>query len=195
MIKTILFDADGMLIITEMFSVQYCKEFDVPYEEILPFFENELGPCLIGQADLKEKVSPYLEKWKWNKSVEEFLEYWFESENHVDYRIIETIKELQEKGIRCCLVTNQEKYRTRFMREKMGFSKIFDKVFTSAEIGFKKPNLDFFKHIMEELGDLKEEVVFWDDKEKNVRAAEEFGFKAFVYKDFEGFKEETDQIG
>jgi len=195
MIKVILFDADGMLVITEMFSVQYCRESNVPYEEILLFFKNEFSPCLIGQADLKEKVSPYLEKWGWNKSVEEFLEYWFESENHIDHRVVKVIKELREKGIKCCLLTNQEKYKIEFMRERMNFAEIFDRVFSSAEAGAKKPSPEIFEYVTRELGDVKkEEIMLWDDKEKNVRGAEEFGFKASIYKDFESFKKEIDKI-
>jgi len=38
-------------------------------------FKNEFQPCLVGEADLKEQINPYLEKWGWKKSVDDFLEH------------------------------------------------------------------------------------------------------------------------
>ncbi|MFH2021790.1 MAG: hypothetical protein ABIJ33_00705, partial [Patescibacteria group bacterium] len=68
MTKAIIFDTDGMVVITNMFSVKFCEEYQVSYEVVLPFFKNEFQPCLIGEADLKEQIKPYLEKWGWKKS-------------------------------------------------------------------------------------------------------------------------------
>jgi putative hydrolase of the HAD superfamily len=191
MIKAILFDADGMVIITQMFSVQFCQEFKINYGKILPFFEDEFQPCLVGKADLKKKIKPWLKKWNWQKSVDEFLEYWFKAEHHFDERVVELIKKLREAGIKCHLTTNQEKYRTEYMRQQMGFGEIFDTVFSSAEIGFKKPQKEYFAHVLKKIGLRKSEIQFWDDKEKNVEAAAAFGFDARIYKNFEEFEKEA----
>jgi len=188
MIKAIIFDADGMVVITEMFSVKYCEEYKVPYETILPFFKNEFQPCLVGQADLKEQIKPYLEKWGWTKSVDDFLNYWFKAEHHVDQRVIETISKLRKSEIRCYLATNQELYRTQYLRNQMGFDTVFDKVFSSAEIGYKKPQHEYFEVIVEDLGLSRDEVQFWDDQEKNVQLATEFGFDARLYTRFDEFE-------
>ena len=119
MIKIFLFDADGVVIIpSERFSDRFSREFNVDYEEkIPPFFENDFEPCLTGRADLKEIIKPYLKRWGWKKSVDELLEYWFENENHIDERVIEVIKKLRAIGIKCYLATNQEKYRTQYLRK------------------------------------------------------------------------------
>lgn len=191
MIKAILFDADGMTIIGEMFSIQYCREFNLPYEKMLFFFKNDFQPCLIGKADLKEQIKPYLKKWKWDQSVDEFLEYWFKAEDKVDQRIIEIIRKLHQKGIKCYLTTNQEKYRTQYLRRQMGFDEIFDQVFSSAEIGFKKPQPEYFAHVLREINLNKNEVQFWDDKEENVQTARDFGFDARLYGSFEEFEKKT----
>ncbi len=198
MIKVFLFDADGVVTVSpEKFSDRFSREFNVDYEEkILPFFENDFAPCLIGQADLKEIIKPYLGKWGWQKSVEELLKYWFGSENHVDERVVGAIKKLRAIGVKCYLVTNQEKYRTQYLREQMGFSELFDRVFCSAEIGFKKSDPRFFKHVMVEIGNVeKDAVLLLDDKEKNVESAKEFGFQARVYHDFSDLEEEMSKLG
>lgn len=67
--KHLLFDLDGVVNLTEVFSQQYCREFNVPYEKNLPFFQNDFKPCLVGQADLKKVVKPWLVKWGWQKML------------------------------------------------------------------------------------------------------------------------------
>ena len=74
----------------------------------------------------------------------------------------------------------------------MNFSSIFDGVFSSAEIGFRKPNYEFYQYIYNMLKKQikylkKEEIVMWDDREKNIIAARKFGFKAEVYTKFSEF--------
>lgn len=193
-IKAIIFDTDGMVVTADMFSVKYCAEYNVPYEDILPFFKNEFQPCLIGKADLKEKIKPYLIKWGWKNTVEDFLSYWFDAEHKIDQRVVEIIYKLKQSGMKCYLATNQEKYRTEYLRIQMKFNSIFDQVFSSAEIGYRKPQPEFFYKVMTEIGLRKEEVQFWDDTEKNILGAKEFGLDAKLYQSFEEFQTEMTKL-
>ena len=56
----------------------------------------------------------------------------------------------------------------------------YDYLFFSYEYGLRKPNKEFFKRIQEELPFEKENILFLDDKEKNVEAAKEFGWNSYV---------------
>lgn len=194
MIKALIFDTDGMVVVTDMFSVQYHKDYGVPNDILLPFFKNEFQLCMVGKADLKEEIKEYLPKWGWDKSVDEFLKYWFETENNVDERVVEVIKKLKNSGIKCYLATNQERYRTAYLRKEMGFDIIFDKVFSSAEIGYKKPQIEFFDAVLKEIGLNKDEVQFWDDTEKNVEGANGYGFDAKHYQNFDEFNKEISKL-
>jgi putative hydrolase of the HAD superfamily len=109
--KCILFDADGVVINSEMLSVQYQKEHDVSNDDMIPFFEGEFQNCIVGKTDLIELVKPWLPKWKWDGTVDEFLQFWFKAEHNVDERMVAVIRNLRKKGIKCYLATNQEKYR------------------------------------------------------------------------------------
>jgi putative hydrolase of the HAD superfamily len=193
MMKAILFDADGVIINSEMFSLQYQKEFDVSNNEMLPFFNNEFQECIKGKLDLKEIIKPWLEKWKWDKSVDEFLLFWFKSEHKIDNRIIELIRKLKEKNIKCYLATNQEKYRTEYMRNDMKFKEYFDDIFSSAEIGHKKPDKEFFDFILNQLKNKyninSDKILFVDDSRENIEAAEHLGIETLLYKKFEELKE------
>jgi FMN phosphatase YigB (HAD superfamily) len=79
------------------------------------------------------------------------------------------------------------------MLKEMGFENLFDKVFSSAYIGSKKPETNFFEYIYQKIhahSIKKEEIMFWDDEPKHVKAAINFGFKGHVYKNFQDFKEQ-----
>jgi HAD superfamily hydrolase (TIGR01509 family) len=190
MIKAILFDADGVLINGEMFSTVLERDYGIPPEKTLPFFQGIFQETIIGNADLKEIIAPHLKKWGWNKSVDELLETWFTAEHSTDEELIAYIQQLRKDGIVCCLATNQEKYRIAYMLEHMGFKDAFDKIFASAHMGFMKPDVRFFAKAFEDLRDVeKGEVLFWDDSPKKVAGAKEFGIHAEVYTTFEDFKE------
>ncbi len=191
--KCILFDADGVVVNAEMFSVQYQQKFGVAGDEMLPFFKGEFQDCLTGKTDLAEIVKPWLAKWEWDGSVEEFLQFWFKSEHKVDEKIVAAIKELRSRGIKCYLATNQEKHRTKYMKEQMGFGQLFDKVYSSAEIGSRKPTPEFFEFILGEVksqhGIEPEEVMFFDDSAENIAAAKQLKIDAHLYQSFEEFEE------
>ncbi|MCC6323624.1 HAD-IA family hydrolase [Candidatus Nomurabacteria bacterium] len=189
MIKVILFDADGVLVNGERFSVVLEREHGISINKTLPFFNGEFQNCLIGNADLKETVEPHLSDWGWEQGTDAFLDYWFNAEHTINEELIEYIQELRQKGIQCFVATNNEKYRFGYMLDKMGFAKSFDKTYSSAHLGSKKPDLEFFQKIYNELENVgKDEILFIDDDHKNVENAKEFGINAEIYQSVDQIK-------
>jgi putative hydrolase of the HAD superfamily len=189
-IKYILFDIDGVIVDCEMFSVQYQEKFGASNDEMLPFYKGIFQDCLVGKADLKEELKPWLVKWKWNGAVEEFLQAWFKAEHQIDKRVVRKVQELRLMGIKCFTATKQEKYRTEYIEKEMKFGEIFDGSFSSANLGHKKPDLKFFEIILDELKAEPAEVLFFDDEQANVDGAESLGIKSFLYIDFEKFEQD-----
>ena len=191
-IKCILFDADGVIIHSEMFSLQYQRKYNVSNDNMIPFFIGEFQECMVGKADLIESIKPWLVKWKWNGTVEEFLQLWFEAENKVDNQIIETIKKLKKKGIKCYLATNQEKYRTQYIKDHMKFEEIFNHVFSSADIGHRKPEKEFYEFILNEIKNehkiYPHEILYFDDSQKNIDEAKKLDIESHLYEDYDGFE-------
>jgi putative hydrolase of the HAD superfamily len=191
-IKAIVFDADGVVINSpDYFSVQYQKEFGATDDMMQPFFKGRFKECVVGKADLIEELKPLLRDWKWSGTPEELLKYWFKAEHYIDERIVKEIEVLRSKRIKCYLGTAQEKYRTAYIREEMGFAEIFDKVYTSCEIGHTKPDQEFFEYVFSDLNKdeviRSEEIMFWDDKMSNIDAARDMGWEAHLYTDFDKF--------
>ncbi|CAD6445532.1 7fe3ec5d-42cf-4651-88da-c65e87bd4b1f [Sclerotinia trifoliorum] len=58
---------------------------------------------------------------------------------------------------------------------------LFDRVFTSAAAGMRKPELGFYNHVLDELCLNGSQVVFVDDKEENVNAARQLGIRGYVF--------------
>lgn len=186
-VKAFIFDADGVIINAERFSERYARDFSVPNETMLPFFTGTFQDCLVGKADLKKEIAKHLPEWNWKGSADEFLDYWFRAEHKIDQELVDCIKDLRAKGIVCCLATNQEKYRTEYILHRMGFDRVFDRIYSSARIGHKKPDNRFFRHIIDDLKLRPEEIMVWDDTPGHIESAIAIGLMGHVYTTFPDF--------
>lgn len=188
MLKALILDADGVIINGIRFSQRLKVDYGLTIEDTAAFFQGKFQECLVGKADLKKELPQHLKEWGWNKSVEEFLEYWFKSEHQLNQELINYLSSIKNK-IKCYVATNQEKYRTEYIIDKMGFNQIFDKVFSSAYIGHKKPQKEFYEYFLKNIGDInKEEIIFWDNSKEHISSAQKVGLKAELYKNFNDFK-------
>lgn len=190
----LLFDADGVIINAKMFSKHLADDFGITTEMTKEFFTTVFPDCLEGKADLREAVQPFLVQWGWQKSVDEFLSYWFSSEHVVDEKLIAEIQKIRSAGIACYVATNQERYRTEYMKNEMMFGTWFDGIFSSAQLGYKKPKTEFYSKIAELLQVVeKDSVWFFDDTEANIAGAKGYGFNAVLYTGFPDFKKLVNQ--
>ncbi len=182
-IKAVLFDVDGVVITAreKFFSEQFSEEYKVPLEDVREFFVKDLKPCSLGKADLKENLAPYLPRWKWKGTVDDFLRYWFTNDNELDDQVLDTIDKLQEQDIACYMATCQEKYRMTYLEEGLGLQYVFDGTFCTCNIGFEKSQLEYWEYIFAELGLEPGQIMFFDDKQKNVDFARSLGVDAHFY--------------
>ncbi len=188
-IKTCVFDGDGVVIQSHRFTDCLEREYHIPSSLTLEFFNGAIEACLVGRADLKQTLGPFLARWQWPDTTDAFIERWFSYGSQVDQQVIDTIGMLRQRGIRCCLATNQERYRVDYMQTRMGFARLFDAIFFSGAIGAKKPNPAFFAHVTRVLGQTGPEILFWDDTLSNVEAARSHGWYAEQYRTFADFEQ------
>ena len=184
MIKAVLLDADGVVIKNhDYFSNRYKKDFGKSLNDdvITSFFRNEYKQTAIGKADLKELLGEKLDEWGWKGTIDELLKYWFEGERELNEEVLDTAKKLQEKGIKVCLASDNEKYRAEYLLDEVGIKPLFDRTFFSCFVGHTKSEPEFFEKIINELGFKPDEIVYFDDDQKNVDVAKELGIDARFY--------------
>lgn len=191
MVKIALFDIDGVLNNVEKFSLRYEKEYGVSVDLLLPFFKNEFQDCLVGKLDLKEQLEKVKGIWKFNGSTEELLKFWFEGEINVNKEVLRIIETVKNAGYPVIAVTNQEKYRTNYLKKKLDLDKLFYKTYSSAQIGVKKPEKGFYEYIKNDMKIDYNEFAYWDDDEDNVVESAKLGISSYRYLGINDFREQV----
>lgn len=193
MISCVLYDLDGVIVHSpkRRFSETLAKDYGASYEaDILPFFNGAFQNCLIGKADLKEELKPCLTQWRWPGGVDELLQYWFAQYSNLNRRLLAQIRGMGTSGVPCFLVTDNETYRTKHAWDGLGLHTHFDGIFSSARIGYRKTQREFWAAVWLQLDTaVKERVLCWDDDNGNVKAANDFGFSAELYESFESYQD------
>ena len=87
------------------------------------------------------------------------------------------------------MATNPEKHKVQYIKKNMGMKEIFDGVFASSGIGYKKPEKEFYKFILDDLKKRHKiqtnEIIFFDDDQKNIDGANNVGIESVFYKGVE----------
>lgn len=187
MIRAVVFDLDGMLHTTkELFSIWIARKLGVKPEEVTAFFKGSYQLARLGKADTNEVLKPYANNWKTTPTA--FLQEWFVY-GEMNTTLLTLARQLKEGGVATLLVTNNEPLRIAYLTNQFNMQQCFNYILTSAQVGFLKPEEPMFDRIVQVAGCNKEQVLFCDDKQKFIDAAEEYGFQTHLYTDVEKFKE------
>lgn len=183
MYKLVILDVDGVLINGDKFSNELPKLYKVDKQKEKEFFTGIFQQCLLGKEDLKVAIAPYLAGFGWPGTVDELLDFWFKTESNINKPLIDLVSKLRRGGTKVVVATNNELHRTNYMLDELGFAKIFDKVYSSATVGHKKPYQEFYKHILTDQKVSANDAVFWDDDQSNIDGAKHYGIDAYIYND------------
>lgn len=193
MLKTLLFDVDGVLVIGEHWHKALERTHGITSDQLTPFFRGPFQACLVGKADLKVELASFLPCVGWPYSVDAFIDYWFRQDAlTLNDPLLQIIQPVRQSGIKCYLATQQERYRTNYILREMGFSALFDGMFSSVDAGYMKNDPRFFANIITTLDDCPaENILFWDDTPVNVDTARRTGMVAEIYTGFADFQAKT----
>ena len=187
-IEAVLFDADGVL----QEPVEGGREklaslcgIEARREDFVRDFLSAEMPCLRGDADMTDTIAGVLERWDSPYSVEQAIE------THtkivaMNPESIEVVRDLRKSGVPAYLATNQHEYRARYMSEVFGYADVFDGEFYSCRLGARKPEPAYFYAILETLPYQPEQLLFIDDRDRNVDAAKSVGIHGVEYDMVEG---------
>jgi HAD superfamily hydrolase (TIGR01509 family) len=96
--------------------------------------------------------------------------------------LLDKIAVLRDRGYRNCLCTNNVAEWRKAWRKLISPIDLFDWVFDSSEIGFRKPEDDFFRAVEKTTAFSKDQILFIDDRKENtLRAEAVFGWKTIHF--------------
>ncbi|RDW78943.1 uncharacterized protein DSM5745_05795 [Aspergillus mulundensis] len=99
---------------------------------------------------------------------------------------LRTLKNQYGKDVHWYAMLNIAGPNYAVIRDAIAEWAIFDRVFTSSDIGMRKPDLCFYRHVLHELGQHPGYVVFVESDPDNVLSARSVGGRVVPYEDASG---------
>ena len=188
-IRALIFDVDGVLVTGHMEKGglwQVDMEADLslnPDDFHRAFFEPHWADIVLGRVGIEERLAPVLNEIAPHLSVEAVLSYWFETDSRLDSTLLSMVERLRgATNLGFYLATNQEHRRADYFWRTMELEHRFDAIHYSADIGHQKPSVDFYVEVENRLGFDGAALLFFDDQEKNVVAAQDRDWNAHIWK-------------
>ena len=95
-------------------------------------------------------------------------------------KVLEGLASLREKGYRLWLLSNAQEMFTKFELEHLGLVSTFDGIYISSCFGFRKPDVRFFKALLEEQAlDPRKCLMIGNDRETDIAGAKATGLDTF----------------
>jgi HAD superfamily hydrolase (TIGR01509 family) len=101
----------------------------------------------------------------------------------IDIEMIELCKILKQKGYKLGILANESYDWMNIKKKRYDLDKIFDIVYSSADIKVAKPEKESYLKIIENLHARPEETLFIDNLSRNTQAAEALGIKSLLFTD------------
>jgi len=186
-IQAVLLDADGVVQLAAPSlgpSLEaLCTRRDQTQAFLAEVFAAERG-CVTGKADFRPALAEVLARWGSPVAVDDALAVWQQIDPNL--AVLELVAALRGAGTLVALATNQQAYRAAFMTDGLGYARHFDRLLYSCELGFSKPDPQYFAAALAVVGVEPGAALFIDDHEPNVVAARDAGLQAEVFHISEG---------
>jgi putative hydrolase of the HAD superfamily len=186
-IKALMVDVDGVLVDGRP---DDGRHWQAGLEEDLGFSADALQEhfftpywedIVVGRSGLMDPLTAALQKIAPHVSPADFLRYWFHSDSRVVAPLLAELALVRAEGILVYLATNQEHLRASYLMETLGLSQYVDGIFYSAQLGVKKPDLEFFTGIQAALDFPGDQIFLIDDSRANIEAARTAGWQARLW--------------
>lgn len=184
-IKALMVDVDGVLLVHPHPAGWWAnleRDLGLSGQSLLDeFFTPHFGDLIHGRAQLRDRLEPVLAKIAPHLSVDAFVTYWFEQDFHPDENLFAELALVRAGGVAVHLATVQEHERANFLWRTMRWSECFDAIHYAADLGWAKPEPEFFRAIEARTGLAPSNIAFIDDREANIEAARDCGWQAEVW--------------
>ena len=184
MIKNIIFDIGGVMFDDSTQNISNILNIDAS-ELCKKVYGKSFVDCVLGN----QEVSDYIETFK-NDSDYEAIKYILGKDNlHISYPLMQDnfdyISRLKDKGYNLYILSNIAKESYEHVKSTIDIDKVFKGGVYSYQEKLLKPDRKIYELIVNRYNLNKDETMFFDDKQKNIDAACEFGLKGVLFRTIE----------
>ena len=185
MIKACIFDFGGVLVITEDYRPRHAwdERLGLPIgsvERVIHYSDLWIQAQL-GRISYEDYWKGVAERLYMRQEDVEALRRDYFSGDRLNYRLVNLVKELREEGLTTAILSNETAELLERL-QKLGLRALFDHVFISAQLGVMKPDPAAYRLALQALHVQPHEAIFLDDALRNVRAAQQLGLHALLFR-------------
>lgn len=140
------------------------------------FFRPHWTEIVCGRLPIRGVLADVLDQLGSSLPVSALLDYWFDKSGAANHRVLQGILSLREQGFAVHCATNQEPERINYLWHKHRMDNYFNRVHYSAELGYRKPDRQFFEAVAGRFNGDDPIFCLIDDTPENVRGAIESGW-------------------
>lgn len=117
----------------------------------------------------------------------------FTKKTKVNGELISLLKELKGRYT-LIILSNNNPFNVRFMRQETGFEDLFDHIFISCFEKLAKPDPEFYNLVHSIAGIPLTQCIFVDDNPVYLDAGKELGMHGILYEDFDTTKDKIEAL-
>jgi len=197
MIKTIIFDWGGVLTIgryTKAILKNISERKNIDANGVYSEFDKLMVEMNSGKINFKEFVQKTERKLNLGINEEEMKEI-FRKSIIFSEDVVQIAKELSQKYEMIMMSDNDEATVENLKKDYPDILTLFSKKYFSHELKMRKPDSEFFKHVLKDLNAKGVECIFIDDKQKNVDVAVNEGMIGILFTGADKLKEDLLSLG
>lgn len=105
----------------------------------------------------------------------------FPTPRKINSAVYDFAKKCKALGYMLVIASNASKGSFEWRNRRYNLMDVFDGRIISSDIGMRKPSKEFFEYLIDIVGHKPEEILLIDDRDKNIKIAEELGIKCVKY--------------
>ncbi len=199
-IKAVIFDYGEVLCHapTDAENAKLAAFFKIDTRSLLGLWERNRGPY--DRGDLTSRVywsmlakdaGVEIPSAEIHKISELDMAMW----SNINSSMVAWASQLRASGLKIGLLSNMHPDMVSHCRKHFAWLDSFDSVTFSAEVRMIKPDPAIYQHALRGLGTAAAETLLVDDREGNVRAAQELGLHAIRFKSVAQLRSDLEALG
>ncbi len=197
MIRTIIFDMGGVLLLNDINEVyeKLAAKIGIKPGLLPDLIRQNRREFMNGEYSAEGFAQLIKDKFKLKNDVAEIISEWKDSFG----RLMELNDELfslitrLKQNYKTAMLTDAPQLHS-MVNKKKGLYEPFDPCIISCEVGLVKPEKGIYELLLKELKQEPDKCMIVDDSEVNIETAKSMGFRTILFKDNKHFAEELKRL-